>query len=124
MISNKKKVAIFDDDEETVSICQYILKESGWEVYAFSDCINPVEKIRTIMPDVILMDNWIPDEGGIVATRKLKAQDCIKNIPVIYFSAHSAIETLAKTAGAEAYLSKPFDLDDLEQLLLKITEIN
>lgn len=59
------------------------------------------------------MDNWIPDEGGILATRKLKAFEQLKDIPVVYFSANSDIQTLAAEAGADSYLAKPFDLDDL-----------
>lgn len=74
------------------------------------------------MPDVILMDNWIPDDGGIVATQKLKSDEVLKEIPVIYFSANSEIELLANKAGAEAYLPKPFDLDDLEQIIFKVTK--
>ncbi len=69
------------------------------------------------MPDVILMDNWIPDAGGIVATQILKNNDELKSIPVVYFSANSDIQLLANQAGAETYLAKPFDLDELERII-------
>jgi two-component system cell cycle response regulator DivK len=77
------------------------------------------------MPNVILMDNWIPDVGGIAATKTLKANEKLNEIPVIYFSANSDIQLLANQAGAEAYLAKPFDLDELERIiktaLIKVT---
>jgi CheY-like chemotaxis protein len=111
--SSNRKVAIFDDDEDIVSICSYILEEQGWTVHAFTDCNDIVNRITYIQPSVILMDNWIPDEGGILATQQLKASAQTRHIPVIYFSANSDIETLAATAGADSYLAKPFDLDDL-----------
>lgn len=41
----KKKVIIFDDDEDIVSICQYILEGNGWEVHAFTDCNDTIEKV-------------------------------------------------------------------------------
>ena len=69
------------------------------------------------MPDVILMDNWIPDTGGIIATQALKNNDALKSIPVVYFSANSDIQLLAKQAGAEAYIAKPFDLEDMERII-------
>ena len=69
------------------------------------------------MPDVILMDNWIPDTGGIIATQALKNNDSLKSIPVVYFSANSDIQLLAKQAGAEAYIAKPFDLEDMERII-------
>ena len=69
------------------------------------------------MPVVILMDNWIPDAGGIIATQTLKRTEGLKDIPVIYFSANSDIQILANHAGAETYLAKPFDLDELERVI-------
>ena len=86
-------------------------------MHAFTDCNNVTEKVSGIHPDVILMDNWIPDAGGIIATQTLKKNDELKNIPVIYFSANSDIQLLANHAGAESYLAKPFDLHQLENVI-------
>lgn len=112
-----KKIIIFDDDEDILSICSYILEEQGWEVHTFTDCNNIIEKVSGIVPDVILMDNWIPDAGGIIATQTLKKDEELKKIPVIYFSANSDIQLLADHAGAETYLAKPFDLEELERVI-------
>ena len=112
-----RKIIIFDDDEDILSICNYILHEQGWEVHTFTDCNNITEKVSAIMPNVILMDNWIPDAGGIIATQTLKSTEGLKDIPVIYFSANSDIQLLANHAGAETYLAKPFDLEELERII-------
>jgi CheY-like chemotaxis protein len=117
MINDAKKIAIFDDDEDILSICSYVLEEKGWNVNIFTDCTNILEKIKNVQPNVILMDNWIPDEGGIYATRLLKKDPVLKKIPVIFFSANSDIQTLAQQAGADTYLPKPFDLNDLERII-------
>lgn len=120
MNRTKKKIIIFDDDEDILSICSYILEEQGWEVHTFNDCNQITEKVSGILPDVILMDNWIPDDGGIIATQTLKKNESLKNIPVIYFSANSDIQLLANHAGAETYLAKPFDLEELERVINKV----
>src|ERR1700709_972752 len=117
MNNKTKKIVIFDDDEDILSICSFILEEQGWEVHAFTDCNKIEEKVSAILPNVILMDNWIPDDGGIIATQTLKKSEHLKNIPVIYFSANSDIELLANHAGAETYLAKPFDLEELERVI-------
>ena len=112
-----KKIIIFDDDEDILSICSYILEEQGWEVHTFTNCNDIIEKVTRVLPDVILMDNWIPDVGGIIATQTLKKVEELKHIPVIYFSANSDIQMLANHAGAQSYLAKPFDLEELERVI-------
>ena len=73
--------------------------------------------VSEIKPDVILMDNWIPDTGGIVASRTIKSHEQFKNIPIVYFSANNDIKTLAQQDGADAFLAKPFDLEELEKII-------
>ncbi|MNT89342.1 CAI-1 autoinducer sensor kinase/phosphatase CqsS [compost metagenome] len=61
------------------------------------------------------MDNWIPNIGGVEATKLLKSHDEFKNIPVIYVTANSDIKTLAQNAQADDFVAKPFNLEDLEE---------
>ncbi|MBM6691417.1 response regulator, partial [Fusobacterium mortiferum] len=68
--------------------------------------------------------NWIPDAGGIIATQTLKKDEKLKNIPVVYFSANSDIQLLAGHAGAETYLAKPFDLEELERVINTVVVSN
>lgn len=118
--NTEKRIIIFDDDEDILSICTYILEEKGWEVHTYTDCNDILNKVSGLEPKVILMDNWIPDMGGMLATQTLKGDDELKSIPVIYFSANNDIQTLAKNAGADSYLAKPFDIDDLEKAIDKV----
>lgn len=118
--SQNRKIIIFDDDEDILSICTYVLEEQGWEVHTFTNCNSVTERVAEITPSVILMDNRIPDSGGIEATQKLKNSASLKDIPVVYFSADSDIQSLATHAGAEAFLAKPFDLGELENIIDKV----
>jgi len=113
------KLMIFDDDKDIQSICTFIFKRLGWEVFTSDHCIDIVNRVREQRPDVILMDNWIPEEGGIVATRMLKAAEDLQTIPVIYFSANRDVENLAEQAGADSYIKKPFDLKEFEQMVIR-----
>lgn len=115
-----KRILIFDDDVDILSICTYILEEQGWEVHTSPHCNNIDHTVRSIQPNVILMDNWIPDTGGVIATQTLKSQHDLKHIPVIYFSANNDIQSLAKRAGADTFLEKPFDLAELESIINKM----
>ncbi|KAA8485852.1 two-component system cell cycle response regulator DivK [Arcticibacter tournemirensis] len=115
-----KRILIFDDDVDILSICSYILEEQGWDVHTSPHCNNISEFVRGIQPDVILMDNWIPDSGGVIATQTLKSERDLRTIPVIYFSANNDIQSLAAQAGADTYLEKPFDLNELELVIERV----
>jgi DNA-binding response OmpR family regulator len=121
-MSQPKKIAIFDDDEDILSICRYIMEDAGWQVFTFEDCNDVLHKVESVSPNVILMDNWIPDQGGIVATRTLKGSATVAHIPVIYFSANSEIDQLAAKAGAETYIAKPFDLEELTRKIDQVLQ--
>lgn len=113
----KKTILIFDDDVNILELCSIILTECGYHVETSETSHDIIEKVTAVRPDAILMDNWIPEIGGIEATKLLKRNPEFKNIPVIYFSANNDIQMLAKEAGADAHIAKPFDLEELENLM-------
>lgn len=112
-----KSIFIFDDDEDLLYLCTYLLEEMGCNVHTQSNCNNIIEVLKEVKPDIILMDNWIPDSGGIVATQLIKTDPELSSIPVIFFSANNDIEKLSEEARADRYLSKPFDIIEFEQVI-------
>jgi len=118
-MAEQKKVFIFDDNTDILELCTFILEDAGYEIKTSSTSNNIIDQVSGYIPDIIFMDNWLPDVGGIEATRELKAHDTLKTIPVIYFSANNDVMSLADQAGADGYLSKPFDIQELENIILK-----
>ena len=114
-----KKVLIFDDDTDIWELCSLILKVKGYHTIGETTCVNVIDKVRTTNPDVILMDNWIPDIGGIAATQLLKRDPATKHIPVIFFTANNNVEKLSQEAGADYFLEKPFDLNHFVGMVSK-----
>ncbi|HEY5464373.1 MAG TPA: response regulator [Hanamia sp.] len=117
-----KKIFIFDDNEELLELCTIILEDLGCEIKTSATSNNIEKQVKEYEPDIIFMDNWLPDISGIEATKKLKANNRLQHIPVIYFSANNNISALAKEAGADDYLSKPFNISALEDMVKKYTD--
>ena len=117
-----KKIFIFDDNAELLELCTIILEDIGYQIKTSRTSNNIVQQVLEYIPDIIFMDNWLPDISGVEATKKLKANKDLHHIPVIYFSANSNVKELAKEAGAYDYLSKPFDISTLEDIVKKYAE--
>ncbi|PRD46391.1 response regulator [Sphingobacterium haloxyli] len=109
-----KTILVFDDDTNILDVFTIVLESSGYQVEISETSHNILERVKEVSPDMIIMDNWIPNIGGVKATQILKSDPAFKHIPVIYCSANNDVSSLAEQAGAEAYLAKPFDLDELE----------
>ncbi|MBB2150219.1 response regulator [Pedobacter gandavensis] len=114
---NLKKVFVFDDNADILELCTIILEDAGYEIKTSATSNQIIDQVLAYMPDIIFMDNWLPDVGGIDATRELKGDERLKNIPVIYFTANNDVKSLAEQAGADGYLSKPFDIQELENII-------
>jgi two-component system cell cycle response regulator DivK len=118
-MNKNKKVFVFDDNVDILDLCTIILEDAGYDIKTSSTSNNIIDQVMAYTPDIIFMDNWLPDVGGIDATRALKRHGTLKNIPVIYFSANNDVESLAQQAGADGFLSKPFDIQELEDIISK-----
>ncbi|MGN0002263.1 MAG: response regulator [Sphingobacterium composti] len=117
-----KKILVFDDDRAILEIFSIVLESAGYDVEISATSHDIIEKVADVQPDLVIMDNWIPEIGGVEATKLLKNHQEFKDIPVIYCSANNDVEALAQRAGAETFLSKPFDLDELEKKVERTIE--
>jgi len=112
-----KKIIIYDDDMDLLEVCSLILTAKNFEVVIRDKCTEIIADIAVHKPDVILMDNWIPDIGGVKATRLVKSSAEFGHIPVIFFTANNNVSELAAEAGADYSLQKPFDISELETIV-------
>lgn len=112
-----ERILIYDDDADILEVCATILRMKDYDVLCRDNCKEILEDIEVYDPHVILMDNWLPDIGGVKSVQLIKSTPRFKNIPVIFFSANSYVEELAKEAGADYMLKKPFDLSELQQAI-------
>jgi|SRR5450432_132968 DNA-binding response OmpR family regulator len=118
------RVMIFDDDSDLLEVCSIVLRSKNYEVTGLNKCNDILNEVRAFLPNVILMDNWIPDAGGVNATQQIKNDLSLKSIPVIFFSANDRVQDLAVEAGADFFLQKPFEIEELENVVSKAITIH
>jgi DNA-binding response OmpR family regulator len=108
----KKKIMVADDDSAIVDALTLILEDAGYEVISETNG-KTVPTIFAQKPDLVLLDIWMSGVNGRDICIKLKRNDKTKNIPVIMISANRDTEQIAKEAGANDFIAKPFQMDSL-----------
>lgn len=110
-----QRILIAEDDPSIQKLFTIILTREGYEIEVSSDG-QMVYENTTELPSLFILDRQLKNAcDGLEACRYLKSQEATKNIPVIMISATPEIGRLAKSAGAEDYLEKPFSMNVLLQ---------
>jgi len=108
----RKKILIVDDDEGIRDIFRIIFEKAGYAFEIKSSAKDLLEN-HFSFPDLILLDKQISGIDGLQICRHLKSQNETKDIPVIIVSATPDIGIMAKKAGANDYIEKPFMITHL-----------
>lgn len=109
-----KKILIVDDDVAILDSLGLLLDFEGFDVKAFDRGSEVFKCIDTsCKPDAILLDMWLSEEDGRDICKQLKEQENTKNIPVIIMSASRGLEHTAVESGADAFVAKPFEIDEI-----------
>ena len=111
-----KKILVIENDLDILDLLKLFLDDIGFEVMPSQNRI-PIEKIITDNPSLVLLDYFLNDGYGNEICLEIKENPLTKRIPVIIMSASDHIKKYALQSSADAFISKPFDILDLEILV-------
>jgi DNA-binding response OmpR family regulator len=108
-------VLVVDDDPVILKLLEVNFDMEGFEVLTAKDGEDGVETARTQRPDLIISDIMMPRKSGLELVTELKGDPDTKDIPIILLSAkaQAADERAGLEAGADEYVTKPFEPLDL-----------
>ncbi len=109
------KILVVDDDIDILSVMEMLLSMKGFDVEVTSKGENTIPKIESFKPDLILLDVLISGHDGRAICKQLKSNKSTKHIPVIMFSAHPGAAATISDYGADDFIAKPFDVNNLMQ---------
>lgn len=116
----KKRIHILEDDTDIGYIIEYLLKDEGYDLQISSTVKEMKNKLKDSIPDLFILDVMLPDGNGIEICKDLKNDLFTKHIPVIVMSANVRSKQMSEVATPDDYISKPFDLDDIEKRIRKL----
>ena len=119
-------VLIVDDEYIGRETLQSVLEGEGYELEMAENGLQAIEKAKQLLPDVILLDIMMPGMTGFEVCQRIRSDPQIAEIPIIILTALDDRESLlnALKAGADDFISKPFDRYELRARLLGITRLN
>ena len=111
----KPRVVLIEDEKDIVELVSYNFRKEGFEIRSFLRGSEGLEEIRHSPPDLILLDVMLPDLDGFEICRRLRADERLKQVPVIFLTARG--EEIDRIVGLEIggddYVVKPFSPREL-----------
>jgi DNA-binding response OmpR family regulator len=118
----KKKILVAEDDKAIIEVVRIILENEGYHVLTADNGELVYKTVEQHAPDMIFLDIWLFGEDGGQIAKTLKTKSHMKHIPLVMMSANNETEKITKEAGADDFLLKPFNIDDLLYMVKKHTK--
>jgi DNA-binding response OmpR family regulator len=115
-------IVVADDDSDILRLLERRLSRRGYAVTTATDGVTALDAVRSTGPDAVVLDRVMPAMSGEEVCAALKADERTAAIPVILLSAHASEREIVEGfgTGADDYLTKPFDLDELDERLRRL----
>ena len=122
----KKRLLVVDDEPAIVSVIKTAMELEGFEVLVAHDGLEGLEKAQRELPDLIVLDIWMPKLDGFEVLRQLKEDDKTRGVPVIILTAYPSDygALAALKAEADQYLTKPFHPEKMVGLVRRLLGID
>ena len=119
-----KKILVIEDHPMNRELVVDLLEAAGYIVLPAENAEQGIERARTEVPGLILMDIGLPGMDGLTATKKLKQDEKTRNIPVVALTSHAmkGDEQKALAAGCAGYITKPIDTRTFPQTVARFWE--
>jgi DNA-binding response OmpR family regulator len=108
------KILIVDDDPKITTLLERFLSASGYQVIAINDSSKTIHTARQVRPALLILDIMMPPPDGFTLCRMLREDPEFAHTPILIITAMDRSNSQASILGANDYLSKPFDLDELK----------
>ena len=112
-----KKIIIADDEHKILMSLEYSFKKNNYDVFIARDGTEVLDFLKTMTPDVILLDIMMPNLDGYSTLEIIRQDEKLKNTKVIFLSAKNNPKDIERglEMGADAYVTKPYSIKKLIQ---------
>jgi DNA-binding response OmpR family regulator len=123
-VSEKKKtksakILVIDDEPEITDIIETFLENAGYEVKSENSSVIGIERAKTFLPDLVLLDIMMPIKDGYEVCKELKKNEDTSKIPVVFLTGKDARSDEGKSfkVGGDMFIKKPFSCERLLEIV-------
>ena len=121
-VEPKFLILVVDDSADNVAMISLDLQQQGYRVVTAANGEDAITVATQMLPNLILMDINLPTLDGLGATRRIRENDVLREVPIIAITAFGTegFQRAAYDAGVSGYLTKPLDFDRMHQLIARL----
>ncbi len=111
----KKIILLVDDEPNLRMLLRHMLETGDFDVVEAEDGLDALDKLRVIMPDLMLLDVMMPELDGVSLCKQLRASQAYADLPIVMLSGKTQFNAVQEglAAGANRYLCKPITVSEL-----------
>ena len=121
-LQNQTKILLVDDEPNILVAIEFLLTKEGYQIEKAFDGQQAIEKVESFHPNIIILDVMMPGLDGFEVARRVRHMDGNDDIKIIFLTAKGTTQDKMKgySTGGEYYLIKPFDNDELVNLVKEL----
>lgn len=116
-----KTVLVIDDDLAILEVMQLVLEEEGYKVTT-DNGETAMQAFQDNQPNLVLLDIWMHGIDGREVSRQMRTIPQQSSTPIVLMSAHNHSDEVIQEADADAFIEKPFDIDDMLKVVKQYLE--
>ena len=119
----RKCVLIVEDDPLSMKVASAIIAAQGYHVLQAMDGARGLELARREHPDLIITDVQMPGISGLEVSRRLKADEATRDIPIIVTTAYLLDEKEIRASGCDGFIAKPINMPEFLELIETMMQV-
>lgn len=121
---NSNKILIVDDEPNILVPLEFLMSQQGYEVSKATNGVEALQKVEQFRPSIVILDVMMPVMDGFEVAQKIRENPDYEDLRIIFLTAKgtTADKITGYSKGGEAYLTKPFDNDELISIVNEIVE--
>lgn len=116
-----ERILVVDDEPANLRLMTLVLRPRGYEVVTAEDAVAAVRVLEASPVDLLILDIGLPGMDGLALTRRLRADERWRSLPIVAWTAYAMASDEARTraAGCDDFLSKPVDIDQISVVVAR-----